>query len=548
MTTLTFPPAVKPIASRSKARIQLQPLSSRRNWVRIGTLACVAGAAGLIHAVPWVFPGACWAAWIAQLITIVLAINCRPRQALAWGTFAGAIGIACSFYWGVAALHQTFDATFWMAWVLFAGLVAIEALGFGIFCYFTSLAAHKGISWMWLAPCAWATIEFWYPRVFPWKLGYTQLEFLPLIQLAELAGPTSIGFVMTAVVVIPALWILWWRGGRRLRDRRAAGQLSTAAVTLLAATLTFGVIRIRQYDAWSGASPQLKLALIQVDPAYQGAEQKLLDRTLAVQDQVDLICWPESSLGIYSEGLPHFRDTALISQHSRGYRDLAEPAEGLTRHLLAGGKLYRANAGDDGPYSMTGFLISPEQDILGRYKKRTLMPFGEYIPGQQWWPAIREYATIHDVIEAGTEASPLAMRGGERLGLVICYEDTQPHRARATTNAGAHALFSLIQGTAFENPLTLVQHQRLAAFRAVENRRDFVRCSSTGVSCIIDAVGRVTEKLPVQTEDTLTGTISLLNRRTLYLIWGDMFPMLCTVILAASLLVRSHPFWKRTIP
>jgi apolipoprotein N-acyltransferase len=497
-------------------------------------LALLAAIAGSIHAIAWVFPGACWAAWVAQVITIVLAVSCRPRQALFYGTLGGMVGIACSFHWGIAALRQTFDATFWMSWAIFAGLVVVEGLGFGLFCSLTSLAAHKGLRWMWLTPCAWTAIELWYPRVFPWKLGYTQLEFLPLIQIAELCGPTCIGFVMTAVTTIPALWLLWWRGGRRLRDWRSAMVLTSAGFALFAAALIFGTIRIRQYDRWLAAAPQLRLALIQIDPAYQGAEQKLLDRTLAVQDQVDLVCWPESSLGVYSEALTHFRDPLLIAKLSRNYRDLVQPTDGVLKHLLAGGKLYRDNAGDEGPYSMTGFLVSPEQGIIGRYKKRTLMPFGEYIPGQQWWPSIREYATIHDVIEAGTDPAPLTMVTRQKLGLVICYEDTQPHRARATANAGAEALFSLIQGTAFENPLTLIQHQRLAALRAVENRRCFVRCASTGVSCTIDATGRITSKLPLQTEGTLIGQIGMLNRQTLYSICGETFPVLCTVILAAA--------------
>jgi apolipoprotein N-acyltransferase len=467
-------------------------------------------------------------------------VSSRPRLALVFGTLGGMLGIACSFHWGVAALRQTFDATFWMSWAIFAGLIAIEGFAFGLFCYLASLASHKGVGWMWLTPCAWTAIEFWYPRVFPWKLGYTQLEFLPLIQIAELFGPTSIGFVMTAVTMIPALWLLWWGGGQRLRERQAAAVLTVAGISVLVATLIFGAIRIHQYDAWSAAAPKLKLALIQADPAYQGTEQKLLDRTLAVQDHVDLICWPESSLGVYSEELAHFRDAALIAKHCRSFRDLSEPMRGITRHLLAGGKLYRAGAGDEGPYSMAGFLMGPEQDILGRYKKRTLMPFGEYIPGQQWWPWIREYATLHDIIEAGADPRPLSMLGGQKLGLVICYEDTQPHRARATTNAGAEALFSLIQGTAFENSLTLIQHQRLAAMRAVENRRYFVRCASTGVSCIFDATGRSVAALPLQTEGTLVAEIRLLNAQSLYARFGDFFAVACTLVAAGVIVLGNY--------
>src|SRR4051812_2687048 len=67
--------------------------------------------AGGLHATGWLFPGAWYAVWVAQVALIGLAAGARPRTAFLYGTAAGAIEIGCSFYWGVAALRQTFDAT-----------------------------------------------------------------------------------------------------------------------------------------------------------------------------------------------------------------------------------------------------------------------------------------------------------------------------------------------------------------------------------------------------------------------------------------------------
>jgi apolipoprotein N-acyltransferase len=184
---------------------------------------------------------------------------------------------------------------------------------------------------------------------------------------------------------------------------------------------------------------------------------------------------------------------------------------------------------------MTAFLVSPEDDIIGRYKKRTLLPFGEYVPGESWFPAVREWFTLHEIMYAGDDPRPLKTVDDKQLGMLICYEDTLPRSARQTVAAGAQALFSLIQGTAFHNPLTLRQHMRLAAMRAVENRRYFVRCASTGVTCIIDPTGRVVSQLPVQTEGTLVGEIALIDSQSLYTRIGDLFPWCCTAVVAAAL-------------
>jgi apolipoprotein N-acyltransferase len=299
---------------------------------------------------------------------------------------------------------------------------------------------------------------------------------------------------------------------------------------LLAATLAFGYVRISQWSEWVREQPKLKLALVQVDPVFVGSEKKLRERSLAVHDQVDLLCWPESALGIYSERLSHFRDPAQTATLSRQSHDCLEPAKGLACHLLAGGKLYREGASHEGPYAMTAFLVTPDQDISGRYRKRTLLPFGEYIPGQSWFPALREWASLDDFVEAGSDPTPLVTKTGHRLGLVICYEDTLPRNARLTVAAGAEALFSLIQGTAFENRLTLVQHQRLAALRAVENRRYFVRCASTGMTCVVDPTGKTIAQLPPQVEGTLLAEIAPIRSRTVFNYAGDLFPIFCTLL------------------
>jgi apolipoprotein N-acyltransferase len=495
-------------------------------WAGICGFSALAVSAGLLHAAAWLFPGAWYAAWLGQAALIGLGVACRPRAAMLYGSMAGALGIAASFYWGLAALQNTFDASPLAAAAVFAALVSIEAVGMGLFCWAVAMAARRGAGAMWIVPLVWVAIEHCLPRVFPWKLGYSQLEVLPLLQIAELVGPTGIGFVVTAAAAIPAMLMLGWRGAKA--ERRASIKLSSAAGLLLMAALLFGQVRIGQWSAWTAAQPKLRVGMVQVDPAFVGSEEKLREQSLRIQERIELLCWPELSLGTYCDELTHFRDRQRTELLSRQSQDSLEPAKGFGCHLLGSGKLYGQSAGEEGPYAMTAMLISPAQDVVGRYQKQTLMPFGEYIPGDAYFPELRHWAGLYEAVQAGRDASPVTMLGGERLGVVLCYEDTQVSGARRSVARGAEALISLIQGTSFENPLTLVQHQRLAALRAVENRRYFVRCASTGVTCVIDPVGRVIAQLPLQAEGTLLSEICLIRDRTLFNRLGDLFPLLCT--------------------
>lgn len=505
-----------------------------RLWKSVSTRIAVALLAGGLHAAGWLFPGAWYAAWLGQCALIALGVLCGPRGAFFYGWLCGAVGIGASFYWGIESLQLALDAPVAVAILIFCTLVAFEGVAFGAFCLIVSLARGGGPRAMWLLPFAWVAIEAWYPRLFPWQLAYSQLEVLELLQIAELVGSTGTGFVVTAVAAIPVLIAIGaWTNSKE--ERRNATCFSLAAIALLAMVLGHGYLRHRQWTAWTDKQPKFRIAMIQVDPAYVGSEEKLRERTLSICDQVDLICWPETSIGVYSEELSHFRDRELTTSLSRNSFRSLDPAKDLGRHLLAGGKLYPKSAGEDGPYAMTAFLISPEQEILGRYRKRTLLPFGEYVPGQSYYPDIRKWATLTDIMEAGNDPSPLVTRDGRRLGVLICYEDTFPANARQTVVAGAEALFSLIQGSAFENPLTLVQHQRLAALRAVENRRYFVRCSSTGVTCVIAPTGKIVAQLQPQTDGTLLGEIVMIDHRSVYNIIGEVFPWFCTAVTALGL-------------
>lgn len=496
--------------------------------------------AGVCHAAAWMTPGLWYAAWISQILVIALGFINPWRSACGWGLLVGAIVTGTAFSWGIKALQSTMDAPVALALGLYSLLIFFEALGFAAFCGAVSLIARRGRMWYVLIPCVWTAVDFWLPRIFAWKIGYTQIEWPEMLQVAELVGSDGIGFVLTAAAAIPAVALLGKAkvaGPREMRrfNRPFVIGYCLAAALLLASSLIFGHVRTKYWDTVSEDLPKLRVALVQVDPEYVGSEQKLRDQSLAVHDQVDLICWPETSIGVYSSELTHFRDIENTQRLSRDSQSNLEPAKDFHCHLLAGGKVYAANAADDGPFTMSTFLINPAQDVLGKYNKRTLMPLGEYVPGQSFYPALRHWMTIEHVIEAGHDPQPLVMSTGNRLGVLMCYEDTIPRNARHTVSAGAEVLISLIQGTAFENPRTLIQHQRLAVLRAVENRRCFLRCASTGVTCMVSPSGKIISSLPPHSEGSQLAEAPLISDLSFYTRIGDTLPILCTLLLIIPL-------------
>jgi apolipoprotein N-acyltransferase len=319
-------------------------------------------------------------------------------------------------------------------------------------------------------------------------------------------------------------------------DARRFWKYATCVGVLFAAWIGLGEWRLAYWRTQIEQAAALRLGVCQVDTVRVGCEAKLRDRSLKMEDRVDLVCWPESSIGSYSCELCDFTDPQTTTRMSRNSRDAVRPSQGIRCDVLAGGKIYRPGAPDEGPYSMTAFLISPSENILGRYVKRTLVPFGEYMPGEKYFPVLREWAGMHEFIDTGSDASPLVTSRGNRIGVVICYEDMIRTNVRATVAGGAEILFSLINGGAFEQGLTLEQHKRLAQMRAVEHRRFFVRCASTGVTCVISPLGQVIEEIPAGIEGAIECPVKLLQAQTVYTRYGEYFPWMCTLILFIGLI------------
>jgi apolipoprotein N-acyltransferase len=78
------------------------------------------------------------------------------------------------------------------------------------------------------------------------------------------------------------------------------------------------------------------------------------------------------------------------------------------------------------------------------------------------------------------------------LGPLICFEDTVPALSRAAVRAGARLLVLMTNDAWFNGSIEPVQHLNQSVFRAVENGVPLVRAANSGVSCAVDAVGRVT--------------------------------------------------------
>ena len=67
-----------------------------------------------------------------------------------------------------------------------------------------------------------------------------------------------------------------------------------------------------------------------------------------------------------------------------------------------------------------------------------------------------------------------------------------------------------------------------ARFRAVENKRVLIRSTNSGITCIVDAKGRILGKLRLVTPDHLLADVPIMTEDfyTFYTMFGDYLPII----------------------
>ena len=427
------------------------------------------------------------------------------------GFCAGLGNFLLSLYWLLLIPMRVYGAAAWLA------LSIYQALFYGAWCWvcwrcFPAAATRSGdkgsspqvmhallaVSWpqrvAWAAFCgvAWAAMELAMTYLwsgFPWNLlGPSQYRILPLIQIASVTGVYGVSFVVVWVsaALSCAIWVAW-------RAQPAlpvlARELAAPLLALAGATLFGGL----ELSAPESPAAQLRVALVQ--PAIpQSIIWDLNERTnrlhkllelshAALAQGADLLVWPEAALPANMVGRTRETQeliTALV--RSNGVWMVFGGVDTALRRG-GGGEPFRFNA---------AFLIDPAGDLISRYYKQHLVVFGEYMPAVRWLPFLKHLRQSGGGMEPGRRPVSFQMqRPRARFSPLICFEDVFPRETRESVDADTDFLLNLTNNGWFGESAAQWQHAVCALFRAVENGLPLVRCTNNGLTCWIDAKGRI---------------------------------------------------------
>jgi len=498
----------------------------------VGPFLLAGAACAVLLAVPWLRQDLGWIE-IGVVAAVLLAVeHLRGWRGEATVLLTGALALGIAFHWAPKVLAESMQTSHEIGLLFTIPIVLWDAARLAIpFWCAGRLVRDPRDAWLPAGLAAVAT-EALIPGVFPWKIGYSQIGWPVMIQGADLFGaewPTFTLFAAAGVVVAVIMAVVNVLRGSTAGPIVTAGGSAALVVTVLNAA--YGTWAMGHYATLASSAPKVAVALVQVDPSHDDSVEDLQRLTreacAARQTPFDVVCWPECAGGSYEECLTSFADPDLILRHSREPGRGLRPLEHPTCPLLFGGKIYRGYPERPREIYQSALLIDREETMIGRYDKRHLMPFGEYVPGGEQFPQLRHYFPMENEFDVGREATVLSCGERVRLGVMLCYEDMVPGAARSLARNSANLLVSLINGAAFTEPLTLVQHRLLSQLRAVECRRAFVRCAATGETCVISPTGGIVARLPLHTKEVLTAEVPLLEGVTVASRLGPAFPLAC---------------------
>lgn len=479
------------------------------------------------------FPGSGDQAWLAfaALVPLLVAIDgARRRRAAALGLASGAVFWTLTVAWPAPWVVH-YAGIGWpraaLTGVVIVGLLSSTTAAFAAMV--VSMRDRSAVGAVLLGATGWVALELLRTSIlgFPWNLlGASQWTRLPLIQVAAMTGVYGVSFVVAAVNVALA----------RVASHERSAREALAASAVAAFTVLLALVLGSLGRAPSESTPRVPVAIAQghIDQSVKW-DAAYIDTSLAVYHELtrdaaragaSLVVWPETAVPL------HDRNDARWTEIERLARDL-----GI--HLLVGAP--------HGPRELprnSAFLIGPD-GAVGRYDKRHLLPFAEYVP----WRGALDFLSVATVgpvsaFSAGGEATVWDTPLG-RIAAVICYEAIFPAETRDFFLAGADVLVNLTNDTWFGPTATPVQHLALATFRAVEHRAWLVRAANSGISAIIAPDGRLVRALPLETRAVLSGSVSRRATTTFYTRHGDVFAWAALAVTVAALaplrLLRRRP-------
>lgn len=449
------------------------------------------------------------------LLLLIWSQTTSSRLSFWYGWLFGLTFFGCGVYWVYISIHHFGNAPIPLAILILALLVTFMALYPALQGYLLNriFPQNDWRKFLVAFPAIWVILEWlrgWVITGFPWLfLGYSHIDSL-LRGWATVFGAYGVSFAIaqTAGAIV---CLYFYR--KKIK--------SIILLILLITTLWIGGYCLAKINWTKKTDTPIKVSLIQgnisLDQKWNENEWLSILNSYTILTAQNfsskLIVWPEAAIPVLTADAQFY--LKLLSKTAKKYNTT----------ILSGVSFYDSQAGN---YS-NGILAFGANE--GRYHKRHLVPFGEYLPLRFMLGWLHNYLMIPmSDFSSGTKNQPALLIGKTLLAPFICYEIAYANLVLDYLPK-AGILVTVCEDGWFGESIAAAQHLEIARMRSLEVGRYQLLATSTGITAIIDSSGKIISQLPTFKQAVLTANIQLLSGATPWVKFGQYIWLLSLLVI-----------------
>lgn len=425
----------------------------------------------------------------------------RVRSTFVIGWLFGMGYFVASLWWMGNALLLEADEFAWALPLAILGLPAILAIFYGFAVALANMLWSDGAGRIPALAAAFGLAEWLRSFVatgFPWNaVGYGMMPMPLMMQSSHLIGIFGMSILAVFVFASPAL----------IGTKKGMTIGLACAGLLMAAHLGYGVYRL--HKPIDVPSDDITVRIVQ--PGIDQSRKMLnTDRVEIFQEHLrlstlppsegkkrpDIIIWPETSVPF------------ILTQNPDALTEIAKTLEDGQVLLTGAVRMEENTAGRPPRYYNSVYAIDSQGQIIGATDKVHLVPFGEYVPFEEVLSrfGIENIVSLPGGFSAAATRQSITLPSGKTLYPFICYEIIFPGEVPQDIGS-SNAILNVTNDGWFGDTPGPYQHFQQARVRAVETGLPVIRAANTGISAIIDPLGRIVAGLDYGQKGIIDSTV-----------------------------------------
>ncbi len=493
------------------------------------------------HPLLFIFP---FTVFVTTIPLFFFALEESRKSAFLKSYLFGITASATQFYWLANVVVEGVWLLILLSLFLLTLFIALLFMVYGMI--FRYMVKIFGPLYIIIFPAIWIVIEFIRTLgdiSFPWELsGYALTPILPLVQFASVTGVYGLSFLVILGNIVIWELIKAFYSTDALRSKIVQFTIFCLFLILITA---WGTLRLNKHRDFNNS---IRISLIQNNIDQANWEGRIsLDTSMTITEQMvytaaqekpDLMLFPES--GIY----------CYLERNRKSRMQVLSWSDSIKIPMILGALHFEREI--DNPYYKYRvynaiFFLAEGKKVFERYFKIKLVPFSEGLPFEGILPVLSRVNLGESDFHRGTEEMYFSIHDKWHSAPFLCYEIIFPDFVRRRVRAGANVLVNLTNDGWFGRSTAPFHHAAMARMRTIENGVSLARCANSGISMLVDPVGRIVCKTGLYERTILTGKIPYDRIGTIYNAFGDWVIWVSLLLIAGAFVYATVLKIKRRI-